>query len=247
MSPLIQPVGFGRSTGGGGGGGKASHVKTTVAQSGGTTSFTHNLAATGNNRLVVAIEAGSSGARETLNSATFGGVSASGILESDIGADGGRAASFAIAYWLDANHPGVGDQTLSLTWGAAPNDNRSVVMEFQDAAQTNTFGDRDTATAINTIFNNISLSVSITGENGELGVVAITVNDVDDADGTETLAASNTENERAEEKDEFFRTILGVWTDDTVDGSPVSYNITGSGSTSTDDSIAAVAFSIRGA
>lgn len=117
--------------------------------------------------VVFAIIKGDAASIRTVTAATLDGAAADFIQ--NLNRDNGRAISTAVAYWLNAKHPGAGAVTLATTWSGGINNVQMQVIEYSGVDQSTPISTITTFTDGNR-GDGTTLTSTLTGQTGELAL-----------------------------------------------------------------------------
>lgn len=224
------------------------HVQTSNvdAESNNPSTATHNLSGTGSNRLIVAIMTGQDGDANDLSSVSLGGNAGTILGSFSHEEPGERAVQLAVAYWLDADHPGSGDQVLEWEFNGGSFSSVSTVMEFRGVDQASPVSVANNSTSSNVTADNLDTAVGFTGEAGGLGIVALAgVEENNDSLSSDNQAHACTNIDSEEDDDTEFSVGRGIWLDTEVASDSQSYSLSASSDGTSELNWTAVAFALR--
>ncbi len=149
---------------------------------GGGTTASVAIDASGSDRLIVVHWGSARGALRTLTAISLNSVAAD--YYENLGIDGGTSATGGFAYWLDANNPGNGTWTLSVTWSGSQSYPQVIVTEYTGVHQTTAIGTRKTNTTTNLADGGNIACPAITGESGEFVISWVSFSDAANQTGS---------------------------------------------------------------
>lgn len=168
----------------------AARVAVHTAQTSGNNTFNATLVGTGSNRLIVVIGLATAGGAQTLNSLTLNGQSGQNVASSKP-TNESQQGNISVYVFTDSQHPGAGTFTFTPTWSAAAS-TAYLVYELSDAAQASPFITGFTSPAATPNVAIATISVTLSGASGLLGVFVgcLATNDSTAAPTTSNASAS---------------------------------------------------------
>ena len=130
--------------------------------------------ASGNDRLVVVISSGRSGAARVITSFT---ASSAGTNYNTVDADGGNAVSTAVGYFIDSELPAsAGSHDIDVEWSSTFLHESAIILEFSGADQTTSLENWASNTGTD-IAEAGTIAATLAGASGEFGVSYLSITD----------------------------------------------------------------------
>lgn len=209
---------------------------------GSTYSFTSTLVnGSGNDRVVVIVASGRSGAIRTTVSCA---AASAGTIYNEISVDGGNAVSTGVGYFIDSQLPAsAGSHDIDFEWSSTFLHKTAIILEFSGADQTTPL-ENWASTSATAVTTSSTIAATLAGASGEFGIsyLSITDNASYASPGGNTVPSTWTDQGAANET----TNLLQLATDTSVNSASESLSWTvDPGGTSPYDSVVTGCFSIK--